>query len=131
MAYLLLLLRLACSIKLKLNKGQELDIENPSDFPEPTIEEILEPIIDALLFYQRNIWAIYDTLPRAAWRAKRDELILMKSELFLNISSRSMKLPQTFMIELKSFTSGYASLDYEEAGYQACKSGQNGYPAQW
>lgn len=106
--------------KLKLRGAQEaVDMENPSDFPESNrIEEILEPIINATIItptqYLGNMIKLCEDK-----RGIQQELIyidelrvILKYRLPLN------EVATEFYDDLKSLSSGYASLDYEEAGYQ-------------
>jgi len=106
--------------KIKLRGAQEaVDMENPSDFPESNrIEEILEPIINATIItptqYLGNMIKLCEDK-----RGVQQELIyidelrvILKYRLPLN------EVATEFYDDLKSLSSGYASLDYEEAGYQ-------------
>lgn len=107
-----------------LLKGQTeiIDIETPSDFPESnTIEEIHEPIINATIIvpkqYLGNMIALCED--KRGMQTSLDyldeERIILKYKLPLN------EVATDFYDKLKSSSSGYASFDYEEAGYEAAK----------
>jgi GTP-binding protein LepA len=105
--------------KIKLTNGQELSIESPSDFPEPQkIATIFEPIIDATILMPHAYLGAIMSLCHEK-RGKQltleylsEERIILRYRLPLN------EVATDFYDQLKSLTSGYASLDYEEAGYQ-------------
>lgn len=99
--------------------GEMLDIENPSDFPPAQkIEAIYEPIIDAtILMPSQYLGAILKLCHdkrgiQQSLEYLSPERIILKYRLPLN------EIATDFYDQLKSLTSGYASLDYEEAGYQ-------------
>lgn len=105
-------------IKMKYT-NQIVDIENPSDFPEPhTIEEICEPVIDAtILLPNRYLGSIIDLCESK--RGKQNELsYLDEDRIILKYTLPLNEVATDFYDQLKSLSSGYASLDYEEAGYQ-------------
>ena len=63
--------------KVKLaHTGEMVDVETPSDFPEPNhIDEIYEPIITATIIVPKlYLGQYYDTLRRKTGRTKRDEI---------------------------------------------------------
>ncbi|MBA3954335.1 elongation factor 4 [Candidatus Dependentiae bacterium] len=104
--------------KIKLTNGQEADIENPSDFPDPQrIDAIYEPIIDATILMPRDYLGPIITLcqqkrgQQLSLEYLNEERIILKYRLPLN------EVATDFYDQLKSLTSGYASLDYEESGY--------------
>ncbi len=109
--------------KLKLrNSDETIDMENPSDFPESNrIEEILEPFINATIItptqYLGNMIKLCEDKRGIQHELNYiDELrVILKYRLPLN------EVATEFYDELKSLSSGYASLDYEEAGYQPAK----------
>ncbi len=109
--------------KLKLkNSNEAIDMENPSDFPESNrIEEILEPIINATIItptqYLGNMIKLCEEKRGIQQELSYiDELrVILKYRLPLN------EVATEFYDDLKSLSSGYASLDYEEAGYQPAK----------
>ncbi|MBA3751575.1 elongation factor 4 [Candidatus Dependentiae bacterium] len=106
--------------KIQLAHGGEMvDLESPSDFPEPQqIETIFEPIIDATILMPREYLGPVITLCQEKRGVQQsleylnEERIILKYRLPLN------EVATDFYDQLKSLTSGYASLDYEEAGYQ-------------
>lgn len=105
--------------KVKLTNGETIDIENPSDFPEPQrIEAIYEPIIDATIILPSQYLGTVLKLCHDKRGTQKgleylsEERIILKYRLPLN------EVATDFYDQLKSVTSGYASLDYEEAGYQ-------------
>jgi len=105
--------------KLKMNSGDEIDIERPSDFPEPNkIEKILEPIIDATIIvpkeYLGNIIALCEEK-----RGEQKNLSYMDEQrIILHYKLPLNEVATDFYDQLKSLSSGYASFDYEEAGYE-------------
>ena len=105
--------------KIKLTNEQEISIESPSDFPEPQkVDTIFEPIIDATILMPQSYLGTIMTLcqekrgKQLALEYLSEERIILRYRLPLN------EVATDFYDQLKSLTSGYASLDYEEAGYQ-------------
>lgn len=106
--------------KVKLaHTGKVLDLESPSDFPEANqIDEILEPIINGTIIVPKEYLGNMITLCEEK-RGKQidmtyiDDLrIILKYKLPLN------EVATDFYDQLKSLSSGYASFDYDEAGYE-------------
>ncbi len=96
-----------------------IDVETPSDFPEANrIDEIYEPIITATIIvpkqYLGNIMSLCEEKRGEQKEMKflDEDRIILKYKLPLN------EVATDFYDQLKSLSSGYASFDYEEAGYQ-------------
>lgn len=105
--------------QLLLTNGETIEIENPSDFPERNyIEEIYEPVIDATIIVPKEyLGNILDLCQKKRGEQKGitaldDNRMIVKYRLPLN------EVATDFYDKLKSVTSGYASFDYDEAGYQ-------------
>ncbi len=105
--------------KFKMTNGKELDIEIPSEFPDPSnIETIYEPVIEATIIVpQKYLGNVIKLCQEKRGEQKDlnyldDVLVILKYKLPLN------EVATDFYDQLKSLSSGYASLDYEEAGYE-------------
>ena len=106
--------------KVKMaHTGEMIDVETPSDFPEANrIDEIFEPIITATIIvpkqYLGNIMTLCEEKrgEQKEMRFMDEDRIILKYKLPLN------EVATDFYDQLKSLSSGYASFDYEEAGYQ-------------
>jgi GTP-binding protein LepA len=107
--------------KVKLKSQKEvLDIENPADFPDPNhIEDVLEPMIIGTIItpkeYLGNMIILCEEKRGIQTELSYiDELrIILKYKLPLN------EVATDFYDQLKSLSSGYASFDYEEAGFES------------
>lgn len=106
--------------KVKLaHTGALLDLESPADFPDANqIDEILEPMINGTIIVPKEYLGNMIILCEEK-RGKQidmtyiDDLrIILKYKLPLN------EVATDFYDQLKSLSSGYASFDYEEAGYE-------------
>ncbi len=106
--------------RVKLNSGETINVENPSEFPEPNyLEEIYEPMINATIIVPKDYLGNVMTLCQQK-RGLQQEMkfldggdrVILKYRIPLN------EVATEFYDELKSLTSGYASFDYEEAGYE-------------
>jgi GTP-binding protein LepA len=102
---------------LTLTNGQELEVHNPSDMPDPgTIAEIREPFIRASIVAPReHVGAIMELCQErrgehAGMHYLSPERIQLTYDLPLN------EVVLDFFDQLKSRTRGYASLDYELTG---------------
>lgn len=105
--------------KIKLNSGKEVEIQNPSDFPDPTdINYVQEPIVDAAIMTPKDhIGAIMELCEekRGVYKTMEyldERRVTIHYELPLN------EVIYDFFDALKSRTRGYASLDYDLKGYQ-------------
>jgi translation factor GUF1, mitochondrial len=105
--------------KFKMTNGKELDIENPSEFPDPSqIDTIYEPVIEATIIVPQTYLGNVIKLCQEKRGEQKDlnylddERVILKYKLPLN------EVATDFYDQLKSLSSGYASLDYEEAGYE-------------
>lgn len=106
--------------KVKLaHTGVILDLESPADFPDANqIDEVLEPMITGTIIVPKEYLGNMIILCEEK-RGKQismtyiDDLrIILKYKLPLN------EVATDFYDQLKSLSSGYASFDYEEAGYE-------------
>ena len=105
--------------RITTTKGEVLEVDNPTRFPNPTeIEQIEEPIIDAIVITREEyIGGILALMEDKRGVQKKFEYIgsgrvMLVYELPLN------EIVLDFYDRLKSVSRGYASLDYHLAGYR-------------
>jgi translation factor GUF1, mitochondrial len=104
--------------KVELKDSSNVLIETPSDFPDQSkIEKIFEPIIKAtILLNKEHIGAVMELCQKR--RGKQLDLSYIgETRLMLVYELPLNEIAIDFYDKLKSITSGYASLDYEEFGY--------------
>jgi GTP-binding protein LepA len=101
-----------------LSDGSELDVDNPTDLPDPSrIDHIDEPMLIVTILTPVE----YTGTVMELAQAKRGEMSKMeylspeRLELVYRIPLAEVVVD--FFDQLKSRTKGYASLDYEPAGY--------------
>lgn len=106
--------------KVTLATGETLNIENPSDFPEPNkINEIFEPIISATIIVPQKYLGNIITLCEEKRGVQQDLNFIDDERVILRYKLPLAEVATDFYDKLKSASSGYASFDYEEAGYLA------------
>ena len=99
--------------------GEVLEIQNPSNLPEPTeIEFMEEPIVDANIMAPKDYVGVIMEL----CQNKRGTFINMEyldeKRVNINYTLPLNEVIYDFFDALKSKTKGYASLDYELKGYE-------------
>jgi GTP-binding protein LepA len=105
--------------RITLSNGEEVMVENPNKFPNPSeIQKIEEPIIEATVITREEyIGEILKLLEEKRGVQRKFEYVgagraLLVYELPLN------EIVLDFYDRLKSCSRGYASLDYHLAGYR-------------
>jgi GTP-binding protein LepA len=105
--------------KITTTKGEVLEVDNPTRFPNPTeIKQIEEPIIDATVITREDfVGGILALMEDKRGSQKKFEYIgsgrvMLVYELPLN------EIVLDFYDRLKSVSKGYASLDYHLAGFR-------------
>jgi GTP-binding protein LepA len=103
--------------KITLTGGTEIEVDNPSRWPNPTeIETVEEPIITAtILTNEEYVGGIFKLVEEKRGRQKNFEYVtptrvMLTYELPLN------EIVLDFYDRLKSVSRGYASLDYHLSG---------------
>jgi elongation factor 4 len=106
--------------KIKLqHTGEMIDVENPSDFPETTrIDEILEPMIKATIIVPKTYLGNILKLCQDKRGRQADMNYLSEDRVILHYILPLNEVATDFYDKLKSISSGYASFDYEEAGFE-------------
>jgi GTP-binding protein LepA len=106
--------------KVKLaHTGEMMDVETPSDFPEANrIDEIYEPIINATIIVPKQYLGNMMTLCDEKRGEQKEMKFLDEDRIILKYKLPLNEVATDFYDKLKSLSSGYASFDYEEAGYQ-------------
>lgn len=108
--------------KLEMNDGRTVYIDNPTNYPAPeTIKQAYEPIVKAVILTPAEyVGTLMDLCQK-----RRGNFIDMKyieadrAELHYELPLN--EIIYDFFDSLKSRTKGYASLDYEPAGYVPSK----------
>ena len=103
-----------------LTNGNELTVNNPSDFPDPSqLDRIEEPYIKAVVITKSEYIGSIMTL----CIAKRGEIVnqsyltVDRVELVFNMPMAEIVFD--FYDKLKTISKGYASFDYHQIGYRA------------
>ena len=114
--------------EVELRSGEVVAIENPSRLPDPSrIEEIREPwaTIDVVT-PSRHIGQVMDLVTNRRGQFLRMEYLEPENDLAPGEARvlRAYEIPMAEILvdvfdNLKGSTSGYASLDYQPAGYRA------------
>lgn len=109
--------------KVRLKHTDEIiDIESPSDFPDAQkIDAVMEPIIDATIILPKEYLGHIMELCQQKRGAQKEFSFLNEDRVILKYTLPLNEVATDFYDQLKSLSSGYASLDYEEAGYQESK----------
>jgi GTP-binding protein LepA len=101
-----------------LNDGNQVDVDNPSDLPEPThLDHVDEPMLMATILTPAEYTGTVMDLcqGRRAEMVKMEYLSPERVEFVYTIPLAEVVV--NFFDQLKSRTKGYASLDYEPEGY--------------
>ena len=105
--------------QVKMTNGEEIEIQNPSELPEPQkLDAIFEPYVKATILtpqeYVGNLIKLLND--RRGIQIKMDYLnetrVLMEYDIPMN------EIVMDFYDKLKSITKGYASFDYEPIGFR-------------
>ncbi len=102
---------------LTLTNGEELEVHNPSDMPDPgTIAEIREPFIKAQVIAPREHVGAIMELCQERRGVHAGMHYLSPERVQLTYDLPLVEIVLDFFDQLKSRTKGYASLDYELDG---------------
>jgi len=105
--------------KVLLTSGEELSVENPSKFPNPTfIETVYEPVINSMIILPKEYLGGILALCQERRGRQTEMLYLDENRLALRYVLPLNEIVTDFYDRLKSLSAGYASFDYDQAGYQ-------------
>ena len=106
--------------KVKLKHADDLiDIESPSDFPDPgQIEQVFEPVIDGTIITPTKYLGNMLKLCEEKRGEQQNMSYLDETRAILKYRLPLNEVATDFYDQLKSLSSGYASFDYDEAGYE-------------
>ena len=106
--------------KVLLTNGEEMMIENPANFPEQVrIEEVYEPIVTATIITPKIYLGNLIKLCEDRRGEQLEMTFLDEDRLVLRYKLPLNEIITDFYDKLKSVSAGYASFDYELAGYIA------------
>ncbi|WP_422444111.1 translation elongation factor 4 [Thermoanaerobacterium sp. DL9XJH110] len=105
--------------KVKKTNGEQLEVDNPTNFPHPTeIEYIEEPYVDASIMLPTEYVGAVMELCQEKRGIFRDMQYINEKRVILHYEMPLSEIIYDFFDQLKSRTRGYASLDYELSGYK-------------
>ena len=102
-----------------MEDGSEVEVTNPSEYPEGKIDEVREPVVRATILSPADFIGVIMEL----CQNKRGSLLgmdyLSEDRVEMRYTLPMGEIVFDFFDQLKSKTKGYASLDYERSGEQA------------
>lgn len=105
--------------EVAMEDGTEVEVTNPSEFPEGKIAEVREPVVRATILSPSDFIGTIMEL----CQTKRGTLLgmdyLSEDRVEMRYTLPMGEIVFDFFDQLKSRTKGYASLDYERSGEQA------------
>jgi len=100
-----------------LTNGEELEVHNPSDMPDPgTIAEIREPMIRASIIAPKEFVGVVMELCQERRGEHAGMHYLSPERVQMTYDLPLAEIVLDFFDQLKTRTKGYASLDYELSG---------------
>jgi GTP-binding protein LepA len=104
--------------RIKLTNGDEIELHNPADMPDPVkIESIAEPWIKATIFTPDEYLGSVIKLCQDR-RGEQRDLSYVGSRAMVIYDLPLNEVVFDFYDRLKSISKGYASFDYEMIGYR-------------
>ena len=108
--------------KLYLNDGRVLELDNPTNYPDPaTIDSTEEPYVRASIFTPTQYIGSIMELCQERRGIYKDTHYLEADRCEVHYELPLGEIIYEFFDALKSRTRGYASFDYEPCGYRASK----------
>ncbi|RKX57580.1 MAG: elongation factor 4, partial [Thermodesulfobacteriota bacterium] len=105
--------------KIKLRNKKEIEIENPVNWPDPgLIEEVLEPYIRAEIYTPKEYIGSLIKLCEEKRGIQKEIKFLTPERCVLVYELPFSEVVLDFYDKLKSYSRGYASLDYQFIGYK-------------
>jgi len=106
--------------RITMNSGEVREVSNPSEFPDPTkIREIEEPKVLAHIFMPNEYVGAMMKLCQERRGQQKDMKFISENRVMLTYSLPLAEMVIDFYDKLKSISRGYASMDYELAGFEA------------
>ena len=104
---------------MTLNNGEKVEISSPADWPRPElISSVEEPVVEMTIYTpEQYVGGIMELTQNK--RAEFIDMQYVSSRVKLSYLMPLAELITNFYDRLKSVSSGYASVSYEHAGYQA------------
>jgi GTP-binding protein LepA len=104
---------------LKLKNGENISLQNPSNFPDPsTIEEAEEPYAEAEIMTPNEYMGAVMNLCQTRRGTYLSTEYVDDKRIKLTYNIPLTEIIFNFFDRLKSMTAGYASLNYELTGYE-------------
>ncbi len=108
------------SYKAYLTSGEELEVNNPSDFPDPSkLDRIEEPYIKATIITKSEFTGSIMTLCIGKRGNILNQSYLTTDRVELTFDMPLAEIVFDFYDKLKTISKGYASFDYHMIGYRA------------
>ncbi|MBD3273627.1 elongation factor 4 [Candidatus Dependentiae bacterium] len=106
--------------KVKLTDGTQISIEKPSDFPDKVkVDSVYEPMIEATIITPKQYLGNILKLCQERRGEQTDISYLDENRVVLKYKMPLNEIIIDFYDKLKTYSSGYASFDYEELGFEA------------
>ena len=104
--------------QIELTSGENIEVSNPTKFPDPSeIRSLKEPIITATIVSRSEyLGGILELLNNR--RATVADIRYISSQVVIEFTLPLAEVVSDFYDKLKSVSSGYASFDYELAGWE-------------
>ncbi len=110
------------SYKVITNRGETLDVHNPSGLPEPTlVDRIEEPYILAQIITKSEYLGAVMKLCIDKRGVLKNQTFITQDRVEVNFEMPLAEIVFDFYDKLKSISRGYASFDYHQTGYQASR----------
>ena len=110
--------------KIKYSDNNEAIIENPLNFPSEDVRrahvrDLMEPYVSATITFPNDYIGPVIELCEVNRGEQKELTFFSNSQVLLKYDLPLSQLIDDFFGKLKSATKGYASLDYEEAGWRS------------
>lgn len=108
--------------KVVYRDGREQTVANPDEFPaadsRANVEAFFEPYVDAIMTIPDEYVGVVMSLCENSRGVQKELEYLTTGQVLLKYEIPLAELVEDFFGRLKGCTKGYASLDYEDAGYR-------------
>jgi len=105
--------------RLTMTDGSEREISNPSEFPDPIrIQHVEEPTVTANIFVPESFVGVMIKLCQDRRGVQETMKFIGQGRVMITYNLPLAEMVIDFHDKMKSVTRGYASMDYELAGFR-------------